>query len=365
MRALRITTTAAVIWVCLLVTAGPAAAHAELRASDPARGERLEQAPQLLRLDFTEGVTLTRGGMRLLDGDGEAWPLGTPRISGATVTVPIRGLGEGAYVLAWRVVSADSHPVHGAVPFVVGDAALPVATELGGGGDAAAAAVLAVLRWVGYAGTALLVGSAALVIGCWPGGRGRHGTRRSLLAGGSLTVGAALGGLLAQGPYAEGRPLSDVFAPDLLAATLELPFGRAGLTRVVAGAALTGWALYALCRPGRETRGDPPAAQLLVGAGLAGLVAVTYSAQGHAWAASPRMLAVAVDGAHVLAMSVWLGGLVVLTAVALGPCAPTHAQSPASAAARPLPAGGAIRRRAATAAHPPSMRPPTSTPAST
>ena len=158
----------ALTWLCLLVTAGPAVAHAELRGSDPVAGDRVEQAPDVFQLDFTEGVTLTRGGMRLLDGDGKPQPLGEPRVSGSRVTVPVPvpGLGQGAYVLVWRVVSADSHPVQGAVPFAVGTADPPPVEWVAGDGGAGVGALVAVIRWMGYAGTALLIGPATLVIGC-------------------------------------------------------------------------------------------------------------------------------------------------------------------------------------------------------
>ena len=81
-------TAALVVALSLLVSAGPAAAHAQLRASSPSAGERLEQPPEQLRLDFTESVSLTRDGFRLLDADGERQPLGDPKVTGATVTVP-------------------------------------------------------------------------------------------------------------------------------------------------------------------------------------------------------------------------------------------------------------------------------------
>lgn len=310
---------AAAVALCglwLLAGAGPALAHAELRGSSPAAGDRLGQAPGQFRLDFTEGVTLTRDGIRLLAADGESLPIGDPSVSGATVRVPVSGLGEGAYVLVWRVVSADSHPVHGAVPFAVGDAEPPTVEGLTGGTDRTVAAVLALARWFGYAGTALLIGPVALVAWCWPAGGRRVALRRLVVGGASVTVGTALVGLLAQGPYAAGGTLSDLADVALAQATASTAYGWAALARLVLVVAFAAWAFASLSghtmTPGRR----------LTGAGLGLGLAATFSIQGHAWAAGQQALAVTVDALHVLAMSVWLGGLAALAAVALRPSAP-------------------------------------------
>ncbi|HWS56943.1 MAG TPA: copper resistance protein CopC, partial [Actinotalea sp.] len=61
----------------------------------------------------------------LVTGPGGAVAVGEPVVQGTTVTAPLPSdLASGDYTIAWRVVSADGHPIQGTIPFTV---ALPVA----------------------------------------------------------------------------------------------------------------------------------------------------------------------------------------------------------------------------------------------
>ena len=119
----------AFVVAALALWASPAAAHAELLASDPADGSVLDAAPSAITLQFTEGVAVQPDGVRVLDDEGERVDAGTATATGSSVEAPIDdGLAQGSYVVAWRVISADGHPVRGAFTFSVGKE-----TELGSG----------------------------------------------------------------------------------------------------------------------------------------------------------------------------------------------------------------------------------------
>lgn len=106
-----------------LLGASPAEAHEQLLSSSPAEGERLAVAPTELALEFTDEVMDLGAVLRLSDAAGAAWELGEPVLEGARVAASVESaLPDGAYSLAWRVVSADGHPISGLVPFTVGDA---------------------------------------------------------------------------------------------------------------------------------------------------------------------------------------------------------------------------------------------------
>ena len=69
-------------------------------------------------MTFTESVNLVGGGIRLVDAAGATVPTSDPTVDGHTVTWPMPAdLPEGAYVVTWRVVSADGHPISGASSF--------------------------------------------------------------------------------------------------------------------------------------------------------------------------------------------------------------------------------------------------------
>lgn len=163
----------------LFTAAPPVAAHTELTSSDPSPGAVVPQSPERLTLRFTEGVTLIDGGFRLLSADASQQSTGPPTASGTEVTVPVTSpLADGAYILVYRVSSADTHPIAGSVPFTVGavtaDASATEAAERIVAQETAVSevvrAVWAVDRWAGFAGVVLLLGVPAFVLLGWSAG---------------------------------------------------------------------------------------------------------------------------------------------------------------------------------------------------
>ena len=121
-----------------------------------------------------------------------------------SLTLPA-GLENGTYVVAWRVTSADSHPVSGAFSFSIGAAALAGhrgrAGRLERGGEGGRRDRPRPCRSSGFA---LAVGGACVLLLLVAGGRS-SARGRQLPAGG---LGALMLGtvalLLLQGPYTTG-----------------------------------------------------------------------------------------------------------------------------------------------------------------
>lgn len=298
-----------------LATASPAYGHAKLISSTPADGEHLDAAPAQVRLRFDEEVVLVGEGVRLLDmggtvrGDDAATNPADP--AEVVLAVPT-GLDDGVYRVTWRVASDDSHPVEGAFVFSTGRAR---AGPLGGSGatdstDTTVAVVYWVSRWTGYAGLALLAGGVIFLTLCWGSGWSDPRARRILSAGWLTSVIAAVAGLLLQGPYAAGRPLSAVADLDLLAAVAGSDFGQFVLARL-ALLAIGAVLLFQLTHRARHRVGELSA---LVVLGLA--VPATWTGTGHANAAG-SLLSVLVNFAHLIAMAAWLGGMLFLMAAVL------------------------------------------------
>lgn len=110
------------IGMCALLgigVAGTASAHAELRSSNPADGASLDMAPEVIRLVF--GEVLLSGGAAVTATNSDTdkrLDLPTPQLSGRKLTVswPESAPG-GQYRVAFRVVSADGHPITGSIQF--------------------------------------------------------------------------------------------------------------------------------------------------------------------------------------------------------------------------------------------------------
>jgi copper transport protein len=295
--------------------AGPASAHATLVSTEPAEGGRLSAAPTQVTLEFSEGVSLGAGYARVLTADGARVDSGTAQVDGATLTVPLRAdLSDGGYLVTYRVVSADSHPISGAYSFVVGDGELvPTGTAAEDTIDPGVSTALVAFRWLGFGGLALAVGVPVLALVCWPGGWGSGRLRRLATWGAVALAAGAVGSFLLQGPYAAGSGIGSAFDPALLGATAGSGNGRALLVRLVLALALA-----VVLRP--AWLGVPPSRARLVAAGIlaVGLVGST-AAVGHPVAGPWPGLAVAVTAVHVAAMTVWLGGLAGLLAAVLRP----------------------------------------------
>ncbi|MFD6923026.1 copper resistance CopC/CopD family protein [Streptomyces sp. NPDC059944] len=295
-----------------------ASAHAALTGTDPQDGSVLKSAPRRVTLTFSESIGLLDDSFRVLTPENRRVHSGAPshadgRSDTASVTLP-RGLGTGTFTVAWRVVSADSHPVSGAFTFSIGKpsataAPLPSAAA----GDPASAALYDIARYAAYSGLALLIGTATFVLAC--GYRGS--VRRLLLTGWWTLLGSTLALLLLRGPYERGTGLGDAFDPVILSDTLT---SRPGIVLVARLALLAAAAFVPLRAPLRDRT---PGRAVLVPGGLLALgLAVTWAAAEHASAGIQVPVAMVSSMLHLLAMAVWLGGLTALLTALHRPAEP-------------------------------------------
>jgi copper transport protein len=292
--------------------AGPASAHATLVSTDPAEGARLQAAPTEVTLEFDEAVSLGAGYARVQNGAGDRVDTGSPSVEDGVLTIPLRSdLPDAGYLVSYRVVSADSHPISGTYSFVVGDGELVASGASSGEGDVdpVVAVALPVSRWIGFGGVALAIGIPVLALICWPAGWASTRLRRLASIGSGAVVVSAVLVLLLQGPYAAGSGLGSTFDPALLGATLDSGTGWAALLRFFLGAAL-----YLLLRPSWRRGSVPPRLDTGVAAAIAFGLVLGTAATGHPVAGPWPVLATLIAMAHVGAMAVWLGGLAGLLA---------------------------------------------------
>ncbi|GAB3141823.1 copper resistance protein CopC [Micromonospora sonneratiae] len=121
--AVRIFRAAGAVLVAVLVAlipARPAFAHNQLRAANPERDATLTAPPTQVMLDFVEPLNPTYTKIVITDAARQPVPTGEPVVSGTRGTVTFtQPLANGTYTVAYRVVSADGHPVQGSYPFTV------------------------------------------------------------------------------------------------------------------------------------------------------------------------------------------------------------------------------------------------------
>lgn len=307
-------------FVIVLISASPAAAHAELESTDPVGGAVLTSAPEQVTLSFSEPVVASDDAIRLFDANGDRVATGRPTHPdrrGAELVADLPDLDDGAYIVTWRVISSDSHPVHGAFTFRVGDGTTGDAQALlqqlvdADSGSSSVGIIYGVARFAAFAALILLVGGTGFVCALWPTGLAR--TRRIIAAAWLAAVVTTGAGICLQGVYGTGRPLGDALHWSVIDGVLDTRFGRAWLARLVL-LLLAAPLLALLVRADRRRR-----ALLLVPLSIIAVaVLTTPGIAGHPGTDHPAALTVAADTVHLAAVSFWLGGLALLSVVVLG-----------------------------------------------
>ncbi|MFF9030603.1 copper resistance CopC/CopD family protein [Streptomyces iakyrus] len=299
------------VLVLLLAGAAPASAHAALRSTDPDDGSLVRTAPRHVTLTFTESVGLLDDSFRVFGPDQRRVHTGEAthadgRSDTARVGLPGK-LAEGTYTVAWRVVSADSHPVSGAFSFSVGKrSATTGQIDTGPAEDPLTRGLYDGARYLAYLAAALLVGTVAFALLCRPAHTAP--LRRPLVAGWWTLLGSTAVLLLLRAPYEAGTGPAEAFDASALGRTLT---GRPGLALLTRLLVLLLTAAFLIWWSRRRDSVKRPVA-LAIGTALATALALTWAAAEHASAGIQVPVAMTSSVVHLLATGVWLGGLVAL-----------------------------------------------------
>ncbi|WP_323794377.1 copper resistance protein CopC [Nocardioides sp.] len=291
---------ACLVLLAVLAGAAPASAHATLIATDPNEGEVLATAPDEVTFTFDEPVTLAADGVQVFDATGAPLPAESAGRDAVITTDLPDDLDDGTYVLVWRAVSADGHPIAGSLTFSVGEASLrvvaPVVPDAAGGSVRWA---LSAVQAVGYVGL-LTAGGLVLFLGWTTAGvrlepRVRRRLQRLLVGSTGLALGSGLLALPLIAAYQQGADWSGISpSPELSLVDDDL---------LVLGLQAVGLlaALRLLSRP-----------RVAVVAAAAAVLAPALV--GHSRAVDPVWLLTLTDALHLVVGAAWLGGLVGLAA---------------------------------------------------
>jgi copper transport protein len=352
----------------LLWSAPAAFAHAQLLETSPATGSTVATQPAEVIFEFNQDVGGTLGAVRVYDAQGKevdnldvSHPEGDEHWMGVGLKPD---LPDGTYTATYRVISADTHIVYGGLVFNIGHAgAAPKFTVAGliskDRSGAVTTVAFGVVRALNYLSIALMVGGLAFLLCAWTptltelaGAEPRWAAAARAFASRLwrlFALAIALGvlvsvlGVLLQGASAAGVSLWASLKSSILNNTLESRFGRVWALRAIDWLALGGLLLLArtLGRDAvRTLREDaratpqalakdmrpasalgverpsltPPAPRTilaLLGIGAAYL-AITPALAGHASVEGPVVVFFSSDVLHVLAASVWVGGIACL-----------------------------------------------------
>ena len=289
----------------LLAPASPASAHAALLTSNPAPGSVIGESPTEITVTFSEAITPVAGRVQVLAPDGKRIS-GTATARGAVLHIPVRKADRplGTYLVSYRIISADSHPVGGGLTFSVGAPSAQPPQPADARTHRSVAIAVPTIRFLGYAGLTLTIGPALLLALLWPRRLSRRGPITLVRVGLGLTAAATLGGLWAQAPNSSGAALWNVSGTELWQ-VLNSEYGLVLSARLAIVAVAAG-----LLPPVLRGAAGRARALTMIALGLAGLS--TWPLTGHAIASPLSGAMVAADVVHMAAMAVWIGGLVTL-----------------------------------------------------
>jgi copper transport protein len=342
---------ALVLAVAALLGSAPAAsAHAQLLGTSPAAGSTVKVQPREVTFEFNQDVGGTLGAVRVYDAQGNevddldvSHPDGNEHWMGVGLKAH---LPDGTYTGTYRVISADTHIVYGGLVFSIGHpGAAPKYTVAGliGKNESGKVTEVAfgVVRGLNYLTLALMVGGLVFLCCAWmpsltavAGSEARWSSASRAFAsrlGRLLAVAIVLGvivsvlGVLLQGASAAGVSLWTSLKGSIIENTLESRFGEVWGLRAV------DWVLLGVlllstramrrgvigelraADAGRVTLTRRPPRAILVLLAIGGVyLAITPALAGHASIESPVAVFFPSDVLHVLAGSVWVGGIACL-----------------------------------------------------
>lgn len=111
------------VFIAVLGSSSAAFAHAHLKNQYPASNAEVTTTPQVITLDFSEGIEPNFSGVKVTGPEQAAVKTGKAQRNAQDekqLIVPINDvLKPGAYQVEWHVVSVDGHKTKGNYQFTV------------------------------------------------------------------------------------------------------------------------------------------------------------------------------------------------------------------------------------------------------
>ena len=303
-----------------LVLPTAASAHAYLVKTVPAASVTLNGPPPAVALTFDEAVEPRFAVISVTDVQGHPETSATLHRSASepdTLTVPLKRLPEGWYLVYWRAISVDGHPVQNAFTFAVGPSPGPIPQfTIPHISQTATTTPLLLARWAVFLSVMSAIGLFILrMLIARPLVRRVEETNLRALSL-AVTV-ASVVGLVAIPVYLEESTAVDSLRSFFAVGALvplwrTTAFGRGYLDMELCFAlfCLAAWIAIWVDRPELPRR--TIAALFALTGALAGAAAVLVfpGTSGHAGQTAPRGVSVLLDWLHLVSGSLWLGGLI-------------------------------------------------------
>jgi copper transport protein len=311
--------------MCLIMTCGfaqEAYGHAFLTSSNPAPSQSLPDSPANVETFFSEPIDIRYSEIKILDETGKEVDSKDPRYVGndqASLSVTVMPLTDGVYTVSTNVLSQiDGHVTKNAFVFGVGESAIPANIQTTSPESSIIYVPEAIARFPTLLGQVIVIGGAFCVLWLWSPitkvrwlsdifTRIRADIDRRLISlfviGSIILVASDIAIIFFQG-LAISASIFDV---------LTTRFGMVMLARISLSLTLLAMTLYEYQKFRKSKRilskGD---AYGILALGISLLL--TTSLIGHG-AGRNDWSSIAIDFAHNIAASLWIGGVIYLALI--------------------------------------------------
>ncbi|MDT0017559.1 copper resistance CopC/CopD family protein [Listeria swaminathanii] len=299
----------------LIVPVQHVSAHAYLENSNPADQSHIKTAPEKVTLVFNEEIEADFPLIEVKDSSGKRVETGKTAVSKKNnhmveASLPA-DLKDDVYSVSWRVVSADGHAVTGVISFKLGDTkATFQANEVpSSGGDVQISSVQKAILYIGFS---LFIGMLLFGLGLYP----RQEPLTEKIAGRLKKIAwlalvflgmALLIQLFVQTSITTGVSIWESFQPSQLTAFLATKTGYMWISEFVVWFVL---AIFTVIMFRKNKQSSWFA--LLTETALIGYLIFAKAQNGHAAASADKIVSITADMLHMIAASVWVGGILVL-----------------------------------------------------
>lgn len=301
----------------------PAAAwaHAALLRTQPVASRTINAAPPAVRLTYSEPVEPRFAIVSVTDAAGRQLTSGPPQRAPEapqTLVTPLRPYApQGWYLVFWRAISADGHPVRGAFTFAVGPSpGAPPQFRVPSLSETAVTTQLLISRWVVFLSFMTALGLFVLrMVIARPVARRVGGVSLRPI---SVALGIALFVALVATPIYALLATAQFSLRSVFDLSAIVPVARASafgrdyldLELVLALFAVAAGIAVAVDKPERPQRSVVELLSLWAALGAGAAALVLPGLAGHAGQRSPRGLGLPLDALHLAAGSIWIGGLI-------------------------------------------------------
>ncbi len=312
----------------------PVSAHANLVRAEPGISASVATAPTDLRLYFSETPEPRYSEVSVLNAERQRFDKGdlhpAPGDNGSLI-VGLRDLPQGVYTVIWKTTSAvDGHTTGGSFAFVVGTAALaPGAATTSSVTFSAPKPAEVATKWLAYLATSVVIGTLTLWMLVWLSALSRNSQplraaiyrrlTRVIAAALVTLIIATVAGALVQVTKSTGKSLVEALDPTTLSDFLfRTRTGSLWCVRLLLALVLTALFAPEIARVARfPQRFDANRSVMLAFVGLVlganELLAISLGSHAAA-SAFHTPVTIAMDWVHLLATTVWIGGLIGLVA---------------------------------------------------